>query len=278
MEDLISKRLTTLGHPQRLALFRLLMRRYPDRVPAAELASALGVKASTLSAYLNALMQVDLVSQTREGTSLKYAVHLQTARETIEYLTFDCCRGRPEICAFDAAPNTRLVQDRPMNVLFVCTGNSARSIFAEALLSKIANEQFAAYSAGLHPRGEIHPMAVEVLTANGHDSASFTSKNLTQFQGDDAPPFDCVITVCDRAANEDCAAWSGSPICGHWGLPDPAQNLGSDQEQRRVFASAYECLHRRISEFSRLPFAALDRLALQKAVDEIGQMKIGEIL
>ncbi len=134
METVIPTRLATLGHPQRLAIFRLLMRRYPDRVPAGELADILALKPSTLSAYLSALMQAGLVTQDRAGTSLLYSVDMTQVRQTLDYLVFDCCRGRPELCTPALNPMMRgstAMPDRKYNVLFICTGNSARSIFAE---------------------------------------------------------------------------------------------------------------------------------------------------
>jgi len=276
MEAPIHSRLSTLGHPQRLALFRLLMRRYPDRVPATELAQALGLKPNTLSTYVNALMRADLVTQERVGTSLRYAVDMDATRDTFDYLLLDCCRGRPEICSLNAypAPNgDSSMTDRKYNVLYICTGNSARSIFAESILRDIAGDRFVAYSAGTKPRSELNPFALEVLKPKGHDVSVLRSKNISEFQSADAPDFDFVFTVCDRAANEECPAWQGQPISAHWGLPDPVKVEGSDAEKSLAFHQTYGALRNRMIAFSALPLASLDRISLQKAVDEIGQQK-----
>ncbi|MEO0525513.1 MAG: helix-turn-helix domain-containing protein [Pseudomonadota bacterium] len=272
MDVLIPNRLSTLGHPQRLALFRLLMRRYPDRVPATELAQALDLKPNTLSTYVSALMQAGLVTQERAGTSLRYAIDMDAARATFDYLLRDCCRGRPEICSPDnlsATVGDSLMTDRKYNVLFICTGNSARSIFAESILRKEAGDRFVAYSAGTKPRSELNPFALEVLELNGHDTSVLEAKNVAVFQGDDAPDFDFVFTVCNQAANEDCPAWTGQPISAHWGMPDPVKVEGSYAERNLAFHQAYGALLNRIKAFSALPIGSLDRIALQKAVDDI---------
>lgn len=274
METLIPNRLSTLGHPQRLALFRLLMRRYPDRVPATELAQALGLKPNTLSTYVNALMQAGLIRQERVGTSLRYAIDMGAARETLDYLLHDCCRGRPEICApnvYSAPVGDRPMTDRKYNVLFICTGNSARSIFAESILRDLAGDRFVTYSAGTRPRSELNPFALEVLEQKGHDVSVLRSKNISEFQGADAPNFDFVFTVCNQAANEECPSWPGQPINAHWGLPDPVKVDGSDAEKSLAFHQTYGALRNRMIAFSALPFASLDRLSLQKAADGIGQ-------
>jgi arsenate reductase len=274
MEILIPNRLSVLGHPQRLAVFRLLMRRYPDRVPATELATALDLKPNTLSTYVNALMQVSLISQERVGTSLRYAVDMESARETIDYLLLDCCRGRPEICAPKPRPTSigdSQMTDRKYKVLFICTGNSARSIFAESILRDLAGDRFEAYSAGTKPRSELNPFALEVLKHNGHDVSILRAKHISDFQGEDGPKFDFVFTVCNRAANEECPSWPGQPISAHWGLPDPVKVDGSDAEKSLAFRQTYGALRNRMTGFTNLPFDSLDRMSLQKAVDKIGQ-------
>ncbi|MEO0944680.1 MAG: helix-turn-helix domain-containing protein [Pseudomonadota bacterium] len=274
MELTIPSRLSCLGHPQRLALFRLLMRRYPDRVPATELAKALQLKPNTLSTYINALMHVNLVTQERVGTSLRYTIHMDAARETLDYLLRDCCRGRPEVCSpltsFDPDGDS-FMTDRKYNVLFICTGNSARSIFAESILRKEAGDRFAAFSAGTKPRSGLNPFAVEVLEQKGHDISVLEAKNVSVFQGKNARDFDFVFTVCNQAANEECPAWTGQPVSAHWGMPDPVKVSGSNAEKSLAFHQSYGALLNRIKAFTALPIASLDRIALQKAVDEIAQ-------
>jgi arsenate reductase len=272
METVIPSRLATLGHPQRLALFRLLMRRYPDHVPAQELAQALDLKPSTLSAYLNALMGARLIEQRRAGTSLRYAVRMEGVSQTFDYLLADCCRGRPEICASLATSATPMAQTAH-KVLFLCTGNSARSIFAECLLRDLGGDRFAVYSAGTQPRSELNPVALAVLRQNGHDTSGLRAKNVAEFQTLDAPGFDFVVTVCDRAANEDCPAWTGQPISGHWGFPDPARTTGTDAEKTLAFHQTYGALRNRITAFAALPLARLDRISLQRAVDDLARIK-----
>ncbi|MCE8529695.1 helix-turn-helix domain-containing protein [Ruegeria pomeroyi] len=274
MEITIPLRLSTLGHPQRLAVFRLLMRRYPGRVAAGEIGAALDVKPSTLSSYLSALVQVGLVTQTREGTSLLYQVDMDGMRETMNALFLDCCRGRPELClpnALSAVATSSAMTHPKYNVLFICTGNSARSIFAETLLRTEGGDRFNVYSAGTKPYSELNPHAVEVLRAKGHDVTGLRAKNIAEFTTPEAPKFDFVFTVCDRAANEECPAWQGQPISAHWGLPDPVRAEGNDAQKNLAFQQVYGTLKNRIQAFANLPFEQLDRISLQRAVDDLGR-------
>lgn len=161
--------------------------------------------------------------------------------------------------------------DRKFNVLFVCTGNSARSVFAETILRDMAGEKFTAYSAGTAHRSELNPFAIEMLKSKGHDVSPLRSKNVSEFQGPDAPGMDFVFTVCDRAANEECPTWPGQPVSGHWGMPDPVKAEGSDAEKRLAFHQTYGALHNRINAFTSLSLELLDRGTLQKRIDEIGK-------
>ena len=163
--------------------------------------------------------------------------------------------------------------DRTYNVLFICTGNSARSIFAEAILRHEARGRFNAFSAGTRPYSELNPFAVEMLASKGIPVDDLRAKNVSEFQGADAPKMDFVFTVCDRAANEDCPAWEGQPISAHWGLPDPVKTEGTDAEMRLAFQQTYGMMRHRILAFAALPFDALDRVSLQTQVDDIGREK-----
>ena len=164
------------------------------------------------------------------------------------------------------------MRDTGYNVLFICSGNSARSIFAEALLRDLGREKFQAFSAGTRPNTQLNPFALEVLKRNGHEIGDLRSKHISEFQQPGAPVMDFVFTVCDTAASEECPPWPGQPITGHWGLPDPVKAQGTDAEKGLVFAQTYGALRRRVEAFVALPFSTLDRMALQARVDRIGTM------
>lgn len=157
------------------------------------------------------------------------------------------------------------------NVLFLCTGNSARSILAEAILNKDGGEKFRAFSAGSQPKGEVNPHALELLRASGYDVAGLRSKSWTEFARPGAPKLDFVFTVCDNAAGEACPVWPGQPMTAHWGIPDPADAGGSAAEIAFAFKDAYRMLKRRIDLFSALPIAKLDPLALTARLKAIGR-------
>lgn len=157
------------------------------------------------------------------------------------------------------------------NVLFLCTGNSARSILAEACLNREGRGRFTAYSAGSHPKGDVHPMAIELLKRANYDTSGMRSKSWDEFAVPGAPKMDFVFTVCDSAAAEACPVWPGQPMTAHWGVPDPAAVEGTETERALAFADAYRMLNNRISIFVNLPITSLDRLALQKRISEIGK-------
>ena len=263
---------SALGHPDRLAVLRLVMRFAPQGVRPTEIAQALGLKANTLSHHLADLSAAGLLRCDRRGRSLYYGVDLDMTEALVGYLALDLGRGRPDIVAslLAADMEARTMRDTDFDVLFICSGNSARSIFAEALLRDLGRGKFQAFSAGTRPNSTLNPFALEVLERNGHDTAGLRSKHLSEFQVPGAPVMDFVFTVCDTAAAEDCPPWPGQPITGHWGLPDPVKAQGTDAERALVFAQTYGVLRRRIAAFVELPFESLGRMSLQARVDAIG--------
>jgi arsenate reductase len=162
--------------------------------------------------------------------------------------------------------------DRVFNVLFLCTGNSARSILGECLITRLGKGRFQGYSAGSHPKGEVHPLALEFLRRNRFDTSGLRSKDWQEFAAPDAPVMDFVFTVCDRAAAEVCPIWPGQPMTAHWGIADPAAVEGTEEERMKAFRRAYLELERRISLFVSLPIRSLDKLKLQRELDDIGQL------
>ena len=159
------------------------------------------------------------------------------------------------------------------NVLFLCTGNSARSIMAEALLNRLGKGRFHAFSAGSHPTGKVNPLALEQLQRASLPVEGLRSKNWDEFARPDSPQLDFVFTVCDRAAGEICPIWPGQPMTAHWGIEDPAPIAGSDETKRRAFALAFAQLSRRISIFISLPLAKLDAMSLKHKLDDIGRLR-----
>jgi ArsR family transcriptional regulator, arsenate/arsenite/antimonite-responsive transcriptional repressor / arsenate reductase (thioredoxin) len=261
----------TLGHPGRLAVFRLLMRFAPQGVRPTEIAAALGLRQNTLSHHLADLSAAGLVQVERQGRSLRYRVDLDRTEALIGYLALDLGRGRPDLLPPSFLHSKEPpMRDTDFDVLFICTGNSARSIFAEVLLRDLGQGRFRAFSAGTRPGTELNPFAIELLARNGHDVSGLRAKQVAEFQQPGSIVMDFVFTVCDAAAGEECPPWPGQPITGHWGLPDPVKATGTEAERALVFAQTYAALRRRISAFVDLPFESLTRLSLQSQVDAIG--------
>tara|TARA_R110001583_G_scaffold194027_2_gene364071 strand:- start:50604 stop:51260 length:657 start_codon:yes stop_codon:yes gene_type:complete len=157
------------------------------------------------------------------------------------------------------------------NILFLCQGNSARSIMAEAIMNGEGSNHFHAYSAGSHPRGALHPYTADLLSGLGHDLTVFSSKPMEVYSQQDEIKFDFIFTVCDQTAKESCPVFPGAPMSAHWGVPDPAAATGTEAEIRLAFAETYRMLRNRISIFTSLPFASLDRMSLQRRLDQIGE-------
>lgn len=163
-----------------------------------------------------------------------------------------------------------MTSDRVFNVLFLCTGNSARSIIAEAIINREGKGKFAGFSAGSHPKGAVHPLALDLLQRLNYDVKDFRSKSWDEFAVPGAPALDFVFTVCDNAASEACPYWPGQPMTAHWGVPDPAAVEGTEPERNLAFADTYRMLSQRISIFVNLPIASLDKLTLQQRLNDIG--------
>lgn len=279
--------LQALAHEQRMKLFRLLVKCGPSGRPAGEIAWALGIAPSTLSFHLSHMENAGLLTSWRVSKKIFYAIRAENVRQVVHLLTADCCDGRPELCGDTTSAETSWVDwekrfhdptDKPVNVLFLCTGNSARSIMAEAILTRLGLGRFQAMSAGNHPKGDIQPGALEVLRSFNHDVSTLRPKawhEISAAEGDGAtaPELDFVFTLCDRAAAETGPAWPGQPITAHWGIPDPSAVTGSETVERTAYMETYRLLTTWISAFVSLPIASLDRLALQARLDNIRHTK-----
>ena len=275
MELTITDQLAALAHPNRLDLFRLLMRRFPDFVPAGEISRSLDLKANTASAYLGHLRQAGLISQQRQGASLRYQANVEAMTALMGTLLGGCCQNRPDVClAAQPQGDVTMSKQVPFNVLFICTGNSARSILAEAILNQMGNGKFRAFSAGATPGNGPRPEVLSLLTAKGYDTSYLSSQSIDEF-ADLAPDMDFVFTVCDHAANEVCPTLPGQPMSAHWGLPDPASVEGTDAEKNLAFQQTYGLLLNRLKAFVALPFETLDKMSLQHQLDDIGRAKPG---
>lgn len=169
----------------------------------------------------------------------------------------------------------RIGAEKVYNVLFLCTGNSARSIIGEAILNDAGGGRFRAWSAGSRPAGRVNPYALELIEHLGYDTGRLRSKSWDEFSGPDAPTMDFVFTVCDNAAGESCPVWPGHPMTGHWGIPDPAAVEGTEAEKHLAFADAHRMLSNRIKLFLSLPIESLDRLSLRQKITEIGETSDG---
>lgn len=270
--------LAALAHPDRLAIVRLLARRTPGSMCPSEMIAALGLKPNTLSNHLSALSHAGLVDSQRSGRNLLYRLRIDSIGFLVEHLITDCCNGRPEACAPLAARHlvsfSRVseMSTYPLNVLFICTGNSARSIMAETLLNDLGGGRFNAFSAGTNPTGRPNEHALATLVRHGHQTKGLASKDIAYFEGPGAPEMDFVFTVCDRAAAEPCPIWFSTAISAYWGLPDPASVQAPMGRIIAAFEQAYGTLEKRIRALVSLPVDRLDRLQLQHELDRIANL------
>lgn len=266
---------TALGQETRLDLMRNLLAAGPSGLPAGEIAARLGVPPSTLSFHLKALEAAGLVAPTRHGRSLVYAAQVARLRALVAFLAEACCGGDPARCGdlhrlFDTDRETARMEKPLFNVLFLCTRNSARSIMAEAILNRIGEGRFRAFSAGSAPSqdGPL-PEVLAQLKALGHDVSALRSKSWDAFAGPGAPRIDFAIALCDTLAGQLCPDFGETVVTAAWPLPDPAKFTGSAPERATLLNELYAALHRRLGIFASLPFAALDRMALKARVDEL---------
>lgn len=271
-----------LAQESRLGVLRLLLAQGPNGLPAGELADRLGVPASTTSFHLSALEHAGLISATRQGRQVIYAVRIIALRELLVFLTEACCGGRPELCGDISELLPPLPEESPsmtpaFNVLFVCTRNSARSIMAEAILTKVGGDRFHAYSAGSEPSAGPMPEVIDKLRALGHDTAGLHCKSWEVFTGPEAPRMDFLITLCDAQDSQTCPDFGEKVVTGAWSLPDPAKFTGSNAERAVLLNELYASLYRRIMIFINLPFATLERMALKIRLDEIGEGPVGAL-
>jgi protein-tyrosine-phosphatase/DNA-binding transcriptional ArsR family regulator len=263
-----------LSQDARLNLLRLLMAQGPSGMPAGDLAGRLGLPPSTTSFHLAALERADLTQSTRKGRQIIHAARIAGLRRLLGFLTETCCGGRPELCGdlarlFPRWPEEDQGMAAAFNVLFLCTHNSARSIMAEAILQRFGGDRFHAYSAGSRPIAKPNVEVMEKLRVLGHDIDALRSKSWNEFTGPDAPHMDFVITLCDAPHGQECPDFGNVAVTAAWPLPDPSKFTGSAIERTALLNELYAGLQRRITIFTALPFASLDRMAMKARLDEL---------
>lgn len=277
--------LGALSHESRLAAYRQLMQAGPEGLSVGELRERLDLPPATLTAHLNVLRAAALVQDQREGRVIRVRANYLQMNALMAYLSENCCAGGAgcdpaPVCIPRASGPSPLspqsgrhaMTDRTYNALFLCTGNSARSQMAEALTNFLSKGRIRAYSAGSHPTGEVHPLALRVLQDIDIPTDGLRSKSWQEFAAPDAPQMDLIITVCDRAAGEQCPVWPGHPVTAHWNVSDPADALGEPEQVRKAFAIARQTLQQRISLMLALRMEALDRLATETTLRQIGDV------
>jgi ArsR family transcriptional regulator, arsenate/arsenite/antimonite-responsive transcriptional repressor / arsenate reductase (thioredoxin) len=265
--------LAALAQETRLDIVRLLVERGPAGMPAGEIGDRLRLPSPTLAFHLNQLRHAALVTSRRESRLIIYTTKFRTMNSVIEYLTEYCCGDQPGHSIQDR-PVTIPEPDRLLNVLFLCTHNSVRSIMAECAMNRWGGGRFRAFSAGSKPRGAVHPITLEVLEELKYETDGLRSKEWHEFAQPDGPPLDFVFTLCDRAAAEVCPTWPGQPIRAHWGIPDPVSVKGIGGAKRPAFVKAYTDIEQRIRIFAALPIEAMQRFALEHWVAEIGKLNL----
>ena len=267
--------LAALAQESRLSVFRLLVEDGPAGVSAGKIAEALGMAPSSLSFHLKELTHAGMASARQEGRFIIYKANFAKAAELVAFLSENCCGGQPCDLSCNArvsAPGVAMsAAGKVFNVLILCTGNSARSIMAEALVNAMGQGRFRAFSAGSQPTGKVNPFAIEKLHSIQYPTDSLRSKSWDEFAAPGAPQMDFIITVCDNAAGEVCPLWPGQPVSAHWGFEDPAAVQGSDEDKRRAFDKVFRLMLNRVRLLVNLPLDALDQVARQRELRAIGQ-------
>ncbi|MCG6121687.1 MAG: metalloregulator ArsR/SmtB family transcription factor [Microvirga sp.] len=266
-----------LSQQTRLRLFRLLLRVGDQGMPAGEIGEALGVSSSNLSFHLARLEAAGLVVSRRDSRSILYAAARPNVARLVDFLVDDWRPGLGE-----AAPEPAVVRPvrvgEPLRVLLLCSGNSARSIMAEAILRRDGAGRFEAFSAGSAPRAAVDPLALEILAAHGYPVDGLAPKDWRLFAAPEAPRVDFALTICDATLGEPCPHWQGAPVSAHWGVADPAAVTRSVATRREAFERAFRLLRRRIEAFLALPFDTLDRITAAERLAEIGAMEGASLL
>ena len=267
--------LAALAQESRLSVFRLLVEAGSAGMAAGKIAESLGMAPSSLSFHLKELTHAGMATARQEGRFIIYKANFAKAAELVAFLSENCCGGQPCDLSCNArvsAPGVAMsAAGKVFNVLILCTGNSARSIMAEALVNAMGQGRFRAFSAGSQPTGKVNPFAIDKLRAIGYPTDSLRSKSWDEFAAPGAPQMDFIITVCDNAAGEVCPLWPGQPVSAHWGFEDPAAVQGSDEDKRRAFDKVFRLMLNRVRLLVNLPLDALDQVARQRELRAIGQ-------
>ena len=267
--------LAALAQAARLRVFRALVVAGDGGLIPGALVDQLGIAPNTLSFHLKELVHAGLISQERQGRNLIYRAAFGTMNALLRYLTENCCEGAPCATPFPTChPKPTMTNpSKPLNVLFLCTHNSGRSILAEALLNALGAGRFIAYSAGSNPREnqQPNPMALHVLQSVGIATDTLSSKNWDVFAAPGAPVMDIIITVCDNAAGEVCPVWPGHPATAHWGYADPAEVEGSDAHKQEAFRTTFQLIKRRLELLINLPEDKLEQALLQSTVRQLAK-------
>ena len=261
--------LAALAQESRLTVFRLLVQAGSSGMAAGKIGEAAGIPPSSLSFHLKELAHAGMVTSRQEGRFVIYEANFSQAAALVAFLSDNCCGG--QACDLTCAPGAGQAVERVFNVLILCTGNSARSIMAEALINTMGQGRFRAWSAGSRPTGKVNPLAIDKLRAIGYPTDGLRSKSWDEFAVPGAPQMDFVITVCDNAAGEVCPLWPGQPVSAHWGFEDPAAAEGSDEDKRRAFDKVFRLMMNRVRLFVNLPLGTLDAAALRRELHHIGQ-------